>query len=210
MTPITLSKLLIRPLLAALLLAPTFATADVVLEWNQIASDVLVANTDLQNPGMASRSMAMMNLAIYDALAMTASSGTMFYDYGSGHASPNMDASGKVAAVQAAYTVLSSIYTDQQGSLNASLATSLSGYSSGVAKTEGIALGTSIGQSILAQRANDGYDSMSQYMPTNQVGHWQSDPLNPGQEAWGPAWGNVTPFAIPSAATFLPPPAAKS
>lgn len=182
------------------------AKADVVLEWNQIASDILVANTDLQNPGMASRSMAMMNLAIYDAFAMTKDQGIMFYNYGTGHTSPNLTASSKVAAAQAAHTVLSSIYSDQQTSLDASLATSLSGFSNGTAKTEGIALGQSIGQSILDYRANDGYDSMSQYMPSNAVGHWQSDPLNPGQQAWGPAWGEVDTFAIQSPTSFLPPP----
>ncbi len=184
----------------------SISKADVVLEWNQIASDILVANTDLQNPGMASRSMAMMNLAIYDAFAMTEQNGLMFYNYGAGHSSPNLSASGKVAAVQAAHTVLSSLYTDQQTSLDASLVNSLAGFTNNNAKTEGIALGLSIGQSILDYRANDGYDSMSQYMPTNAVGHWQSDPLNPGQQAWGPAWGEVDTFAIQSPASFLPPP----
>ncbi|MEM9657530.1 MAG: hypothetical protein AAF961_04130, partial [Planctomycetota bacterium] len=46
----------------------TTAFADVILQWNRVASDVLRADTLRQNPGMASRTMAMMNLAMYDAV----------------------------------------------------------------------------------------------------------------------------------------------
>ncbi len=190
--------------LLSLLLTSHILRADIVLDWNQIATDVLVSNTDLQNPGMASRSMAMMNLAIYDAFEMTTAGGKMFYDYGAGHNSPNMNASGKAAAIQAAHTVLSSIYVDQQSTLDSHLTNSLSQIADGTTKTDGIALGLSIGQSIVQRRTNDGYNSMSQYMPTNQLGHWQPDPLNPTQEAWGPEWGNVQTFAISSPNAFLP------
>ena len=62
------------------------------------------------------------------------------------------------------------------------------------------------GTTIVADRANDGYDSMSQYMPTNAVGRWQPDPLNPGQEAWGPTWGDVRPFRLTSVDAFMPAP----
>lgn len=180
--------------------------ADVVLDWNRVASDVTRDNTSLQNPGMVSRSMAMMNLAIYDALAMTSSGATTFYDYGSGHSSPGLGYSDNAAASQAAYTVMSGIYGDQQSQLDTALSTSLSLIPNSQAKNDGINLGTMIGQSILDRRANDGYDTMSQYMPTNAPGHWQSDPLNPGQEAWGPDWGNVRPFALASNTQFMPPP----
>lgn len=189
-----------------LLLAATVsaARADVVLDWNRVAGDVLVNNQSLQNPGMASRSMAMMNLAIYDAVAMTSPGETMFFNYGGGHTSPGMTADYKAAAAQAAYTVLSGIYDDQSARLDAALATSLSAIADGAAKSEGLAVGTMIGQSILSRRAGDGYNSMSQYLPTAAPGHWQPDPLNPGQQAWGPAWGEVTPFALRSNRQFMP------
>ncbi|MEM6331319.1 MAG: vanadium-dependent haloperoxidase, partial [Planctomycetota bacterium] len=50
------------------------------------------------------------------------------------------------------------------------------------------------------------YDSLSQYTPTFEPGRWQPDPLNPTQEAWGPAWGSVTPFALETNTQFMPPP----
>jgi hypothetical protein len=179
--------------------------ADIVIEWNQIGSDTLVANVDKQNPGMASRTMAMLNLALYDGLAMVRSGGNLFYDYGTGHTSPGYTASGTAAAAQAAYTVLSSIYPDQAQMLSARLASSMTSISDGVEKASGIALGTMIGQTIVQSRASDGFDSHVAYQPTSAPGHWQPDPIHPTQEAWGPDWGNVTPFSIQSVAPFMPP-----
>ena len=51
---------------------------------------------------------------------------------------------------------------------------------------------------------NDGYDGMSNYMPNGGVGNWEPDPLNPTQEAWGPQWGALQPFGIPSSSSMIP------
>ncbi|MEM1098093.1 MAG: vanadium-dependent haloperoxidase [Planctomycetota bacterium] len=184
------------------------SSGDVVLDWNELASGVLVANEDLQNPGMASRSMAMMNLAIYDSLALTGgwADATSFYGYDGLDVTAKSSASGDAAAAVAAYTVLSGIYGDQQATLDAGLSATLSGIADGAAKTQGVTLGQTIGQAILDQRSTDGYDTYTQYTPTCEVGHWQPDPVNPDQEAWGPAWGEVQMFAIDSAEAFLPAP----
>lgn len=179
--------------------------ADIVLEWNRAATDTLLNNTDQQNPGMASRTMAMVNLAIYDAFAMTTPQGSSFYNYGTSIA-PDFSASTKAAAAQAACTVLSMIYPDQASSLQSRLSLSMAAIGDSASKTSGIALGNAIGQSIYARRANDGYDSNTQYIPSNEVGHWQPDPVNPGQQAWGPDWGDVQTFALQSNSQFLPPP----
>ncbi|MEM6553924.1 MAG: vanadium-dependent haloperoxidase [Planctomycetota bacterium] len=186
---------------------PSIALADdVVTDWNAVMSQVLVDNESLQNPGMSSRSMAMVNLAIYDSLKLgVGGDGSSFYDYGSTLGSLGSTASREAAAAQAAYTVLSHIYSDQQATLDTQLATSLNAFSEGAAKIDGIALGTLIGQSIINRRANDGYNTNVQYTPTNAVGHWQVDPLNPDQEAWGPAWGEVQTFAVKDVNDFMPP-----
>ncbi|MEM6393604.1 MAG: vanadium-dependent haloperoxidase [Planctomycetota bacterium] len=179
---------------------------DVVTDWNAVMGDVLVGNESLQNPGMSSRSMAMVNLAIYDSLKLgVGGDGSSFYDYGSTLGSLGSTASREAAAAQAAYTVLSHIYGDQQATLDAQLSASLSAFSDGAAKTDGIAMGTLIGQSIINRRENDGYDTNVQYTPTNAVGRWQVDPLNPDQEAWGPAWGEVQTFAVKDVNDFMPP-----
>ncbi len=190
----------------ALLVAPVVIRADIVIDWNQAASDTLVANVDKQNPGMASRTMAMLNLALYDGLAMAKPGANLFYDYGTGHTSPGYSASGTAAAAQAAYTVLSSIYPDQTVALSARLSSSLSSIADGADKSSGLALGTMIGQSIVQSRSNDGYNNTVPYQPNPAVGHWQPDPINPSQQAWGPDWGQVTPFALASGTQFMPPP----
>lgn len=182
------------------------ARADVVLEWNELASDVLVADQTLQNPGMASRTMAMMNVAIYDAFAMMSPGGTMFHDYGIGHTSPGYAADKEAAAVQAAYTVLNGLYGDQGAMLQQQRTASLAGIAGGSAKLKGLEIGAMIGQRILLSRASDGYDTNGQYQESTVPGRWQSDPLNPGQQAWGPNWGDVAPFAMQSTTQFLAPP----
>lgn len=188
--------------LLALCLSQT-TQADVVIEWNETASDVLVNNIDKQNPGMASRTLAMMNLAIHDSFAMGQSGGQTFYDYGQ-MSSGSYSAS--AAAAQAAFTVLNSIYPDQQGMLQNRLSATMAGIADSTSKAAGIAMGSMIGQSIVARRNSDGYDSNRQYIPSNEPGRWRPDPLNPGQEAWGPDWGNVRTFALESNRQFLPPP----
>ena len=189
-----------------LLLVPSALHADLVIDWNNVASDTLLANEDKQNPGMASRTMAMLNLALYDGLAMAKSGANLFYDYGTGHTSPGYSASGSAAAAQAAYTVLSSIYPDQATSLTSHLSSSLASIADGAQKDSGIALGIMVGQSILQSRANDGYNVNLPYQPNPAVGHWQPDPtIHPTQQAWGPDWGHVTPFALTSGSQFMPP-----
>jgi hypothetical protein len=188
-----------------LTIGSTAVRADIVIEWNKIGNETLVANLDKQNPGMASRTMAMLNLALYDGLAMVRSGANLFYDYGTGHTSQGYHASGTATAAQAAYTVLSSIYPDQAQLLSSRLASSMTSISDGVEKASGIALGTMIGQAIVQSRARDGFDSNVAYNPNPAVGHWQPDPVHPTQEAWGPDWGNVTPFAIGAVSPFMPP-----
>lgn len=183
------------------------AQADVVLDWNELSAEILVNNQSYQNPGYASRSLAMMNLAIYDSFAVTSTlfRPDTFLDYDL-QVTRYRRASGEVAAAQAAYTVLSSLYPDQQSLLDDALSASLNSHAESHDKSNGIALGTELGNAIVASRANDGYDTVGQYMPTYEVGRWQPDPVNPGQEAWGPAWGEVDTFALQSVDQHLPGP----
>lgn len=176
---------------------------DVVLDWNGFISDLIINDSSLENPGSASRSMAMMNLAIYDSVAL-AKGKHSFYDY-SGFDIDIKKASGQVAAAQASYAVLSSIYGgSQQSTIDAFLESSLSQYKNNAAKTAGIALGNQVAEAIIDIRANDGYDGFVQYTPSGEIGGWEPDPVNPDQEAWGPAWGSVETFAIGSVDPYLP------
>ncbi|EMI15516.1 phosphoesterase PA-phosphatase related protein [Rhodopirellula maiorica SM1] len=181
-------------------------SSDVVLAWNDLFGEIL-GDTDgsLQTPGYASRSMAMLNLAIYDAvgIATDGEGADTFYDY-SIDLSSNTELSAEVAASQAAYTVLSSLYPDQQETLNAFLQTSLAGTETNRNTDASLTLGSEIGNTILAIRASDGADVIGEYEYTEGAGYFQADPLNPDVPAWGPAWGDVDTFAIDSTDDFVP------
>lgn len=181
------------------------AESDVVLDWNDLFGGILVDSTENQNPGYASRSQAMLNLAIYDAVAIATngSSATTFYDYKIRLSEMN-NISAEVAASQAAYTVLSSLYPDQQATLDAILAASPAGVTDDGRVAASAAIGMQIGNAILAFRANDGSDAIAEYEFGDDVGDFQADPLNPDVPTWGPAWGEVETFAISSSDDFLP------
>ncbi|WP_417736956.1 dockerin type I domain-containing protein [Rosistilla oblonga] len=182
----------------------TDESGDVVLQWNDLFGELLADSVENQNPGYASRSMAMLNLAIYDAVAIgeNGSDAETFYEYDLSVATD--DITTEVAASQAAYTVLSSLYPDQQATLDVFLETSLAGYENDANFSDSLTLGTEIGNQILANRADDGSDTVVDYTYSDAVGSFQADPLNPDVPVWGPAWGEVDTFAIDSTDAFLP------
>lgn len=196
-------------LLVTLAVAMTFhigqskVCADVIIDWNAVMGDVLLLDEGYQNPGMASRTMAMMNLAMYDAVNGITQNQSTFYSYST---SPAIGASSEAAAAAAAYSVLNSIYPGQQGVLDSALATSLSAVTDVAARNAGQSFGSSIGASIVAHRSDDGFDRMVQYNPIGGPGRWTPDPLNPDQEAWGPEWGSLRTFSLTNPSTHLPPP----
>jgi hypothetical protein len=187
-----------------LCLAPAHPVrADVITDWNSVMSDVLLLDEHYQNPGMASRTMAMVNLAMYDAVNGISQSQPTFFSHAT---SPLMGASAEAAAAAAAHGVLSNIYPAQQSMLDSALTASLSGVSDVPARNAGQSYGSSVASSVVTQRAGDGFDRQVQYDPIGGVGHWTEDPLNPNQEAWGPEWGRMRTFSLTNPSTHLPPP----
>lgn len=174
---------------------------DVILRWNTTLTDVLQANTSLQNPGIASRSMAMTNIAMYDALNSISPTHQPFYSYAT---VPSEGASGEAAAMQAGYRVLSSIYPGQQDALDASRAAILATLPASAGRDAGIQFGDSVGQAVVDRRATDGFMDAVAYAPSDAPGHWRPDPLNPNQMVWGPEWGQIETFSIPSTEGYVP------
>ncbi len=180
--------------------------SDVVLQWNELFGEILASSVEDQNPGYASRSMAMLNIAIYDSvnLATDGDDADTFYDYSIDFRGSSDNVTTDIVASQAAYTVLSGLYPDQQETLDSFLAFSLANFRSGDSTSDSIALGTEIGNEILAVRADDGFDEIVQYTYTDEVGSFQADPLNPNVPVWGPGWGELDTFAISSTDEYLP------
>jgi hypothetical protein len=174
---------------------------DVIIAWDQTMLEAIRMTEDTL--GLSTRTMAMVGAAMYDAVNAIDRFGSAFQV--SVPASESQGASPEAAASEAAYDVLSSQIPQAQSLLNATLAESLAGISDGAAKTAGLAVGDTVAAGILAWRANDGSNVQVPYVPGTAPGQWRPTPPD-YSTAWGPEWGQVTPFAIPRTKPFQPPP----
>lgn len=180
-------------------------TGDAVLDWNNLFNELTSNSEDYQNPGYASRAMAMLNVAIYDSVAIASGDSEItFYDYDSSLTNSSGDVLSRAAASSAAYSVLSSLYPDQQETIDSFYSEVLATYSQDSETEAGLILGAEVGSNVIANRADDGSDAIVEYTYTDEVGSFQSDPLNPDVPVWGPGWGDVDTFAISEADAFTP------
>jgi hypothetical protein len=200
---------LLFALMVSLLLASAVASADVVLDWNAIAVDTVVANK--QNPFAQARYGAIVQLAVFEAL--NAITGDYQPYLGTITAPPG--ASAEAAAIEAAYGVLNAYFPS--AALDAERANSLAQIPDGQAKIDGIATGDAAATAMVALRANDGSSPPQFKIPGPPVpGEWQATPSCPIVNGIAVGilfqWQYVTPFGIARASDFLldPPPALTS
>jgi hypothetical protein len=187
-----------RVLLATLLLcasaaAPAFA--DVVTDWNEVLLDAVRA--DSTAPPRAARAMAMVHVAVYDAVNGIAQT---HEPYHVDDAAPD-GASAQAAAAAAAHAVLVTVFPAQAETFNAALDASLADIADGQAKDDGIAWGESVAAAVIALRANDGSTDVVTYTPGTDPGEWQPTPPAMAAAAL-PQWPDVTPFAMSSGSQF--------
>jgi hypothetical protein len=152
---------------------------DPVLDWNATLRQVIQADVTTANPGWSTRSMAMMNAAMYDV-----------YQAGVAPAGANREA----ALAQVAYALSFDCYDLQGAILDAARTTALNAIPDSPEKTAGIAFGNAVAQSYMTMRSGDGSDVSFMWPENHDPGHWESDPMHPGQSAWGPKWGEVAQF----------------
>lgn len=202
------------------------AAANEVLKWNDTA--VKATNTGGQNAIQQSRTIAMVQGAVHDALNAITPRYTAYY-----FEVPAVRGAAPEAAVAAATrTVLVSVIpnfgappqrTEALAQVEEAYRTALAALPEGPAKTNGIAVGQAAGEAMLALRKDDGAMRGAPYTPVNAPGRWRPtpnpDPPNPpikdpkvapGLAASAlPGWGNITPFTLLSASQFwLPGPPA--
>ena len=164
------------------------AQSDVVLDWNHTLLEAI--RLDATTPPMASRAMAMVSTAVYDSVsAVDGTPGFLI----ARTALPGTSA--EAAAAAAAHRVLVYLYPAQQSMLDSQLTTSLAAIPNGPGKSQGIALGESIADSVIALRNTDGWNTFVDYVPANNLGSWQLT-----APAFAPAllpqWAGLTPFAF--------------
>jgi hypothetical protein len=183
---------------------------DMVMQWNQyvlaaVQNDYNIGQpSDQPGPTKTSRALAIVQAAVYDAAVAVDPIYTPYLFSTPAAPGTSIDA----AVAQAAHDTLVALFPHQIAIFNAELVLSLTGLPP-VPAMLGEQLGMNVAAKMLAARANDGSNANPVYTPGTLPGEWRPDPLHPTQAPLGFGWGNVTPFAIQSAAAYqVPPPPA--
>ena len=163
--------------------------ANSVVTWDAIALGAIrAANVSAEE---ASRALAIVHVAQYDAIL--AASGSNTSKAFLVRPTTLAGASPEAAADSAAATVLTSLFPAQAGNFANALTDARAGLPKNAAVTNGTALGQVVGRQVLAARSNDNATLVT------------AAGIVPN-----PNWGQVTPFALTSGSQFRPgpPPAA--
>ena len=197
-----------------------------VLQWNETTMKAIEANG--QNNVVATRTLAMVQGAVHDALNAINRRYDAYYFEGPADAAASPDAAVSAAAHTVLVGVVSSFGTPAQKSAAQALVeqaygASLARVTDSSARNKGVAVGRAAGAAMLTLRKDDGATRDAPYTPGMGPGKWRPhpnpSPANPPianpDAARGfapsavPGWGNVTPFTLLSASQFwLPGPPA--
>jgi hypothetical protein len=181
--------------LTALFLTAAPLAADEVTKWNEVTLQAIRATS--MPPPRASRAMAMVHAAVYDAVNGI---DRAYQPYAVNAVAP-AGASRECAAAQAAHDVLTQLFPTQTGVFASELASSLSAVPNGLAKNQGISHGAFVGSGILNWRASDGSTANPSYTPGTLPGQWRPTPPA-NAPALLPGWGDVAPFGMTSSSQF--------
>jgi hypothetical protein len=182
--------------------ADTAGSPNQVIVWNRILLEIL--STPGAQPATIhpTRSLAMMHLAIADAVGAIS---RRFAPHGFDlNASPY--ASQPAAAASAAHEVLAALYPTMKPALDADLADSLKTVRIGSGRTAGVAIGVRAGRAILRLRLNDGASGTPPVFAAGTApGAYRLTPPSFTQPAFT-QWPAVTPFVLAPASQFRPGP----
>jgi hypothetical protein len=190
-------KLLLWASSTALLIG-TLAQADVVTDWDNAALDAIRAGHTA--PPIASRSLAILHVSIYDAVNGIARTHEPYLVQSAAPTST----SGEAAASAAAHEALVNLFPANSSIFDALHNAILATIPDGPQKVAGIVWGEFVANQILASRANDGWDAIVLPPGGSGTGAWLPTP--PAFLPYLlPQWGFVRPFAMNSSSQFRPP-----
>jgi PAP2 superfamily len=175
-----------------------------VIQWNKTL--LMIVRTPGAQPATVhpTRSFAILHAAIYDAVN---SIDKTHRPYLVRLKNVSRYASQDAAADSAAHEVLVSLYPAFEATLDAQLHESLAQIPDSPEKTEGIDVGKTVADEILAARKNDGSGAAPiPYVFGTAPGSYQSTPPNFPKQPQFTHWSGVTPFALRSAHEFRPGP----
>lgn len=178
--------------------------ANPVIQWNKTL--LVIVRTPGAQPATVhpTRSFAILHAAIYDAVNTIDKTHRRYLVR---LKNISRFASQDAAAASAAHEVLVTLYPAFQATLDAQLQQSLAQIPDSPEKTEGIEVGKTVADEILAARKNDGSSAAPiPYVFGTAPGSYQSTPPNFPKQPQFTHWSAVTPFALKSAHQFRPGP----
>jgi hypothetical protein len=179
--------------------APAARPDDMVLRWNEITLQAIKA--DRTPPPKAARHLAMVHVAVYDAVTAITRTHQPFR----AHAAAPERASPEAAAAGAAHRVLVDLYPAQKDTFDRALDRALAELPDGAARDLGARLGQHVAEKVLAWRRTDGAERAGRHALGRGVGVWRPTP--PGyRPPLLPGWVAVAPFAVTSGEQFRPKP----
>src|SRR3989449_9169838 len=199
-------------------IAPSRAL-DTLHRWNQIAINASGLDHtpvapgenrvfgDQLGPGRSSRAMAIVHVAMFDALDAVVGGYTSYTGTQAAPGPMSVDA----AISQAAHDTLAALFPSQTATFDAYLAEDLAVIRNAQQKANGIDLGHRTAGAILAMRLNDGSQFPEprvgvDYFPSDLPRHWRQDPISLIPLALGAHWGECIPFVVSSTNQFRAPP----
>jgi PAP2 superfamily len=171
--------------------------ADVVLRWNDAALEAV--KTDRTPPPLAARNLAMVHVAVYDAVNGVRRTHTRFLV----DAVAPPGTSEEAAAAAAAHRVLLRLYPKHGTTFDHLLEECLARVPDGAAKEQGVELGLFTAANTLQWRAEDGVGKTVKYTPKDGPGWWRPTPPD-FQAALAPEWPKVACFAMRRPDQFRP------
>ena len=171
-----------------------------VVQWNRTL--LVIVRTPGAQPATIhpTHSFAIMHAAIYDAVnAIDGTHKPYLVRLSASHF-----ASQEAAAAAAAHEVLVKLYPSFQTTLDTQFQQALAQLPKG-GQADGINIGNTVADRILALRANDGSNNPpARFVFGNAPGDYQSTPPNFPPQPQFTSWSRVTPFALEAADQFRP------
>ena len=165
--------------------------------WNMTALNAI--KDDSTPPPVASRGLAMLQVAVLDAIAPLLNEPGFMVSL-----TPPADADPDAAVIGAAFRMLSYLFPAQQSKFIAQRINNLNALPDTPAREAGDAFGQQVANAIIALRDVDGWDDFETYDSPYIPGVWV--PTYPAYaEPLLPQWADLSPFAMSSSDEFLPP-----
>ena len=184
---------------------------DAIHRWNQVAIDTSgydhASAREQLGPGRASRAMAIVHIAMFDAMNAVTGDFESYTAVERPKGSISLDA----AIAQAAHDTLVALFPSQSAHLHSLLNEELSSVKDAKQKERGILLGSRAANVMMSLREGDGSELVEPVVGRDHItspmpGRWRQDPISLIPLALGAYWSKCAPFVVESSQQFRCPP----